>query len=148
MNRCKSKRGFFALRDCGEVASRPCGACGRLTCANHLSQSSGFSRCLDCEARIEAGAPIPGKAAAQQPLAATPVAKIASKKPEDETYDRAWAYRYRHRYYSTAAYAPVYWGSYYDSYYNDYDVRSFDRDVASHTRTESITEQGAGFADS
>ena len=116
MEHCRAKRGFFSLRDCGEMAVKQCALCGRPVCSMHLSPQSGFSRCLDCE----------GRASEQQVLDKNQQA------PADQPLDDpAWSYRYRDRYYSRSGYTPVYAGHYYDSYYDRYDTRSFDSGMAS-----------------
>jgi hypothetical protein len=103
-----AKRGFFSLRDCGEVAVRQCALCGRPMCSAHLSPQSGFTNCLDCEARQS-----------EQTVLGAPLA------------DPGWPYRYRNHYYSTSHYSPIYTGRDYDTYYDRYDTRSFDPDMAS-----------------
>ena len=108
MGSCMAKRGFFSLRDCGEMAVKQCALCGRPMCSAHLSPRSGFTNCLDCDARQSE--------------------RDALGQPAD---DPNWAYRYRDRYYSTSGYAPLYTGSRYDSYYDRYDTRSFDSNMAS-----------------
>jgi hypothetical protein len=103
-----AKRGFFSLRDCGEMAVKNCALCGRPMCSAHLSPRSGFVNCLDCDARQSE--------------------QTALGQPTD---DPNWTYRYRDRYYSSAGYAPIYAGTHYDSYYDRYDTRSFDSSMAS-----------------
>jgi hypothetical protein len=126
MEKCRAKRGFFSLRDCGEMAVQQCALCGRPVCAAHLSPQSGFTRCLDCEGRQAE------QTAAGQPLS-----------------DPTWSYRYRDRYYSSSRYAPIYTGSYYDSYYDRYDTRSFDSDMASRgPATAPEREGGTSWGDS
>src|SRR5258706_6746625 len=108
MERCRAKRGFFSLRDCGEMVVKQCALCGRPVCSMHLSPQSGFTNCLDCEGRQ--------------------AERTVTDRPLD---DPTWSYRYRDRYYSSSRYAPVYTGIYHDSYYDRYDTRSFDSDMAS-----------------
>jgi len=121
MERCRAKRGFFSLRDCGEMSVKQCALCGRPVCSPHLSPRSGFTRCLDCEGR-----------AVEKDVLATPAKKQEPAPPPDQPLsDPAWSYRYRDRYYSRSHYAPLYVGTYYDSYYDRYDTRSFDSGMAS-----------------
>src|SRR5262249_42006395 len=116
MERCRAKRGFFSLRDCGEMAVKQCALCGRPVCSMHLSPQSGFTNCLDCE----------GRQSENQAL------QNQQQAPQDQPLDDpTWSYRYRDRYYSRSGYAPVYTGRYYDSYYDRYDTRSFDSSMAS-----------------
>ncbi|HYS54727.1 MAG TPA: hypothetical protein VER58_13295 [Thermoanaerobaculia bacterium] len=137
MNTCKAKRGFFSLRDCGEPIVKQCALCGRPMCSRHLSPASGFTRCLDCDAR-QAEKQVLG--APQQP-AATPSAVNVN--------DPAWPYRYRSSYWRSRSYSPIYFGSYYDPYYNDYDFRSFDSDMARRgPSTAPEKADTAGFGDS
>lgn len=136
MERCRAKRGFFSLRDCGEAVVKQCALCGRPMCSRHLSPQSGYTRCLDCDARgVE-------KQTLDQKSQATQAAQASQ--PID---DPAWAYRYRDRYYERDRYAPVYVGTYYDHYYDRYDTRSFDSDMASRgpaTATERERDTGLG----
>ena len=76
---CKAKNGFFSLRDCGAPANNSCVDCKRAMCSLHLSPASGFTRCLDCEARNPTKDP-------QDPT--KPVV-------DDDAYDDpGWSYRY------------------------------------------------------
>lgn len=129
---CMCKRGFFALRDCGEPIAATCPACGRGICAAHLSPASGYSECLDCHARR----------ADQQ----TPPATTSDKSTSTGDSDSDWVYGYRDRYYHTG-YSPIYSGRYYDSYYDDYDTRTFDRTAASGPVDEGDKPE-ADFGDS
>jgi hypothetical protein len=135
METCKAKRGFFSLRDCGEPASKKCALCSRSMCTQHLSPGSGYSRCLDCDARsaekAAVGAPKGQKPPAEEPLT-----------------DPTWPYRYRSRYYRTSHYAPFYTGYYYDPYYNDYDLRSFDSRMASRGPAAAADHERTDFGDS
>lgn len=108
MGLCACKRGFFALRDCKELANKDCEECRRPVCTHHLSAQSGFSVCVECAARQRESTD-------------------RTQDPDlDETYDNDWSYSYRHDYYSHDNYHPIYWGSSHDPYYDSYDMRSFD----------------------
>lgn len=139
MERCRAKRGFFSLRDCGEMSVKQCALCGRPMCSHHLSPMSGFTRCLDCD----------GRAAEKEVVAQKSQKNVPKPPPEQPLNDPAWSHRYRDRYYSTAGYAPIYAGAYYDSYYDRYDTRSFDSDMASSgPSTATERERGTGIGDS
>lgn len=127
MTGCECKSGFFSLRDCEEPPSTSCAECGRMVCARHLSPASGFTRCLDCQARA---------AQAEQGQAPPP--------PGDPALDDEWTYGARHRYYSSG-YHPLYTGSRYHHYYDTYDTRSFDETDAGDV---DAGDGGAGFGDS
>ncbi len=130
MQTCRAKRGFFSLRDCGEMPVKQCALCGRPMCSPHLSPQSGFTRCLDCD----------GRAVEKQVLQ-----KDQPPPPPDQPItDPAWSYRYRDRYYSTAHYAPLYAGVYYDHYYDRYDTRSFDSGMASSGPSSSTWDDSPG----
>jgi hypothetical protein len=122
MEHCRAKRGFFSLRDCGEMAVKQCALCGRPVCSMHLSPQSGFTNCLDCEGRQS-------ERQALQPTQQQQQQQQAS--PDQPLTDPGWSYRYRNGYYSRSGYAPIYTGSHYDSYYDRYDTRSFDSNMAS-----------------
>lgn len=133
MTGCDCKSGFFSLRDCDGAPAGACSECGRAACTRHLSPASGFTRCLDCEARA-AQLPPEGKAA-------TPGAA-----GEDGALDDQWTYGARHRFYSSG-YHPLYTGSHYNRYYDSYDTRSFDESGGAESEVET-DEGGAGFGDS
>src|SRR5258706_5429683 len=120
MEHCRAKRGFFSLRDCGEMAVKQCALCGRPVCSMHLSSRSGFTNCLDCEGRQSENQVLQPKQQQQQQVP-----------PDQPLSDPGWSYRYRNGYYSRSGYAPIYAGHYYDSYYDRYDTRSFDSSMAS-----------------
>ncbi len=132
MERCQAKIGFFSLRDCPEAAVRKCVDCNRSMCPAHLSQQSGHTRCLDCE----------GKAAEAKGATGTP--------PMDRPLtDPGWAYRYRHRFYGAAGFAPIYFGTMYDPYYDDYDLRAFDSRMASRGPSRAVDrDRGTTSGDS
>jgi len=130
METCRARRGFFSLRDCGEMSVKQCALCGRPMCSQHLSPQSGFTRCLDCEGR-----------AVEKDVLAAP----EKTKPADQPLtDPAWANRYREGYYSRSGYAPIYTGSYYDSYYDRYDTRSFDSSMASSGPSSTLADNDSG----
>jgi len=136
METCRARRGFFSLRDCGEMAVRQCILCGRPMCSPHLSPQSGFTRCLDCEGR-----------AVEKDVLATPGYRKdpAPPPPADQPLtDPVWPHRYRERYYSRTGYAPFYAGSYHDSYYDRYDTRSFDSSMASSGPSSRMADDDAG----
>ena len=136
METCKAKRGFFSLRDCGEQAVKKCALCSRPMCSRHLSKESGFSRCLDCDARK-----------AEQKVVGTqpPRPDVAP----GAVNDPAWPYRYRSSYWRSSRYSPIYGGYYYDPYYNAYDYRSFDSDMARRgPSTAPEKAEKTGFGDS
>ena len=137
MEHCRAKRGFFSLRDCGEMAVKQCALCGRPVCSMHLSPQSGFTNCLDCE----------GRQSERQALQPTQQQQQAS--PDQPLTDPGWSYRYRNGYYSRSGYAPIYTGSHYDSYYDRYDTRSFDSSMASRGPSSSIdSDRSTGVGDS
>ena len=123
--RCRAKRGFFSLRDCGDPTNMSCVDCKRPMCSLHMSPGSGYTRCLDCEAR--------------KPVAETAV---------DDWSDPVTPYRYRRRYYRSHRYSPMYVGGYYDSYYNDYDYRTFDRDMRRDQSFAGDESSSTGLGDS
>ena len=57
--RCAIRRGFFALRPCGNPAIAACAQCGRPACAEHSSTPNGTTFCLECQARagVQQGTP-------------------------------------------------------------------------------------------
>jgi len=146
MDKCRARRGFFSLRDCGEMAAKQCAMCGRPVCSQHLSPQSGFSRCLDCEGRQEEQSAVNGGAAAKQQQQQ----QQQQTTPDQPLNDPAWSYRYRDRYYSRYGYAPIYAGYYHDTYYDRYDTRSFDSDMASRGPSSSALDDdgGTGLGDS
>ncbi len=155
MEKCRAKRGFFSLRDCGEMAVKQCVSCSRPMCAKHLSPASGFTRCLDCDARSAEKAALGAKQPQQpqppgQPLPPQPRGQpLPPPAQSDEALtDPTWPYRYRSRYYRSYSYSPFYFGSYYDPYYDDYDLRSFDSDMASRGPAAVPDESRTGFGDS
>lgn len=132
MEKCQAKIGFFSLRDCGENAVKHCATCNRAMCSMHLSPASGHMHCLDCEARAAEAKGVKGTPPADRPLT-----------------DPGFPYRYRTRYYGSSGYAPIYFGTFYDSYYDDYDLRSFDSDMASRgPAMAKERERGTGIGDS
>ena len=125
---CSVKRGFFMLRPCGNSASAQCSECQRAICGEHISALEGRMVCVECKAR---------KTEANR-----------SRQPVDyDPYDRNWAYSYRHGYYSSYGYHPIWWGSYYGGYHDDYDVRSFTPEKAQPADLEQ-EESGPELLDS
>jgi hypothetical protein len=129
---CQCKRGFFALRDCGEPAASTCGTCHRRVCAPHLSPASGFTQCLDCAGRAE-----PSSESQSQ----------SQSQAQESTFDDDWVYGYRDRYYR-GGYGPVYTGRDYHHYYDSYDTRSFDSGASDTPPDEDADETATGFGDS
>jgi hypothetical protein len=107
IHRCQCRRGFFALRPCDAAAAHTCGTCRREVCDEHWSPAPP-GLCLDCAAR-------------------------ANERYAAGDYDPYWTHSYRHYYYTTTGYRPIYYGPDVDPYYNDYDVRAFDRTDAAPT---------------
>jgi hypothetical protein len=126
MSACQCKSGFFALRDCGEVGVGNCSQCQRAMCARHSAPDSGFTLCLDCQARSGQG---------------------RTSTERDDGYDDQWAHGYRHRYYS-AGYTPIYTGHRSHGYYDQYDTRSFDQRHANAGELGDDDSTSAGFGDS
>jgi len=140
MEHCRAKRGFFSLRDCGEMAVKQCALCGRPVCSMHLSPRSGFTNCLDCDGRQAEND------ALHQNQQQQPNQQQQQATPDQPLDDPGWTYRYRDRYYSRSGYAPVYMGSHYDSYYDRYDTRSFDSSMASSGPASRNWDDSAGSA--
>jgi len=51
---CAIQRGFFVLRDCGELALQSCHICSRPVCQEHARLEGTMLRCLECLARAQA----------------------------------------------------------------------------------------------
>ena len=120
MAKCRIKRGFFLLRDCGLAATRTCEACGRRACDEHSAVARGFDLCTDCHAR--------------------------QLQEEPEVDAPGWSERLRDRYYRSTGYAPFYVAHHPDAYYDAYDVRAFDRDMLEAPEVDIDAE--GGFFDS
>ena len=118
-NTCMCKRGFFVLRDCGQIAERACERCARPTCHEHLSPRLGMRVCVECAAREIEGRP-------------------------DDLYDNDWLYSYRRQYYTRDDYSPIYLGPSPGSYYDDYDFRSFDSTAEGEPVEGDFGGAGAG----
>ena len=103
MAQCGVKRGFLVLRDCGTKTNSQCANCKRPVCGEHFRARSGSGYCIECYAKD-------GKADA------------------DDVQSGDYAYAYRHRYYTSAHYRPIYFSTHRDHYYDDYDARGFDRE--------------------
>jgi hypothetical protein len=124
MTSCQCKAGFFALRDCENLAIGQCAVCGRFICGLHSAPDSVMTTCRDCRARQ-----------AQEPSGTT---------GDSETYDDRWAYSYRDRYYG-AGYSPPYAGSHHRHRYDNQDAQSF---VGREGEFEDDDDPQAGFGDS
>ena len=122
MATCAARTGFLTLHDCGSPSTGVCSVCNRPMCGTHLSARSGYTQCLDCYARANAGAKDTGE------------------------YDSEWAYGYRRNYYS--GYSPLYFGHSRDTYYDDYDVRSFDDDLNGGAVVDDDERDAGSFGDS
>lgn len=93
---CMAKTGLLFLRDCGNLMSRFCKACGRPICSEHSIPSDQGMVCPECAASGDTPQNEPGARFAQQ----------------------------RGGYYSRYGYSPYYYG--YSHYYSDQDYRTFD----------------------
>lgn len=100
---CQIKRGFFVLRDCAQPAIGECSSCGRAICRECRAPTMSTTLCVDCYGRQQ------------------------NNDDDMDWFTGHSIYGYRHGYYTSHAYAPVYFGGYHDSYYDEYDVRSFER---------------------
>jgi len=148
MSMCAVKRGFVALRDCGNEAKDSCADCSRDICAEHTRVEGTAILCIECFAkRQQAIADAAAKEAnrGKFSLGDSKKAKgfISSPKNDDWT-DTSWAYTYRTHYYSLFGYNPLFWG-HHQPYYDSYDVRSFDE---YEEGAPSEDESAAGFYDS
>lgn len=126
MAACAVKRGIIALRDCGAEGVNICAECGRPACAEHTRIQSGDVLCVECYARREQAAIAEAKGKSGTSGGAKTKYPGRSGTDNDEWDDLSYPFGYRHHYYSSYGYSPIYIGDYYDSYYDDYDVRSFD----------------------
>lgn len=99
LHRCQCARGFFVLRPCDADAPHTCARCARQVCHQHWSTKVTPPACHECVARIDEDRAIDG-----------------------DDFDSAWFHRYRHRYYTTSHYRPIYDGGPIDPYYNRYDA--------------------------
>jgi len=79
---CEIKRGFFVLRDCGQVASHVCHICSRAVCEEHTRLEGATLCCLECLARDQ------------------------EDSEESEAYDWEWVYYYRQSYEADADTTP------------------------------------------
>jgi len=133
MSGCQCKSGFFALRDCQGPVVTQCPTCRRAICARHSTVAAGSTQCLDCWAKGQKQPPRdPGAVGA------------------DPELDQQWTYGYRHRYYSSGGYMPIYTGHRHGTYYDSYDTRSFAPGVAVGAAVGDDLEHDdrAGFGDS
>ncbi len=151
MSRCAVKRGFVALRDCGNEATGTCADCARPICVEHTRTESAAILCVECfagRARKQAEEQARGANRGTFSLGDGTKAKGVVSRPQnpqnDDWADTSWAYNYRTYYYNHYSYSPLFWG-HYNSYYDSYDVRSFDESTEGST---SDDESAAGFYDS
>jgi hypothetical protein len=121
VTQCQCKAGFFALRDCGNMAMGQCVECTRWICPLHSAPDSVMSTCRDCKARRDQASGTTGGG---------------------DTYDDHWAHSYRDRYYGSG-YAPVHSGSLH--HYDNQDAQSF---VERDGEIEDSDDPQAGFGDS
>ena len=105
MSACAVRRGFFILRDCGEPSVYTCNECGRSMCAEHTIQEGGQTFCVECSTRHAGSAPDGAFAASLL----------------------AWPLLFRHYFYGSSNYNPIYRGNRLDNYYDMYDLRSFSK---------------------
>ena len=117
--RCAVRRGFFVLRGCDHAAVATCATCARPVCAEHAVASNGALRCLECQARF------------------------AEQSGEPLWQNRASAFAYRERYYSS--HTPIHWGTS-GTVYNDSDFQPFDSDPA--MPDHDVEDGGGGFYES
>lgn len=108
------KRGFFFLRPCDHPAHQQCTICGGHFCAEHLRIRPGRNEpaCLDCLGKEM-----------QRPV-------NKDRDYDDDLYEPAWCYGYRHSYYAGNNYRPWLFGRHQGK--NDFDgheVRVFDNEV-------------------
>ncbi|HET6148927.1 MAG TPA: hypothetical protein VFH68_15425 [Polyangia bacterium] len=102
LHRCQCTRGFFTLRPCAADAPLVCPHCQRRICAEHWRAGSVPPCCVECAARAEEARSL------------------------DDDYDSYWFHSYRHGYYRSHGYRPIYVGTQVDPYYDQYDARGFD----------------------
>ncbi len=119
MVKCKVKKGLFVLSDCKRGAKHQCSQCARAVCERHaVAPDQGRDwLCADCYAKLA----------------------------QDEDVQDS-VYTYRRSYYRSTHFHPIYTGVYYDSYYDEYDLRSFDQDMANQGEFEE--DRDADFFDS
>jgi len=104
--KCRIKRGFLVLRECGKRSVSRCNECMRQMCELHRS---------DMDDRICVECSVKRKQATQ-----------GSDFEDVSWHQRDAPFAYRRCYYEQHSYRPFYAAAYYDSYYDDYDVRGFD----------------------
>jgi hypothetical protein len=146
MPACAVKRGIIALRDCGAEGVNVCTECGRPACAEHTRIQSGSVLCVECYARREQAASAAAKGGSGTSRAAKTKYPSSSGTDNEAWDDLSFPFTYRHHYYSSYDYSPIYYGSYYDSYYDDYDVRSFDS--TAQADLDADAPDAGGFYDS
>jgi hypothetical protein len=156
MSKCAVKRGFVALRDCGNQASDTCSVCARPVCQEHMKIQATNIFCVECYARQASADAAAKDATGFKALGKTSGGGAkgvkggggARSRPSEEEAlnDPAYPYYYRDHYYSTYHYSPFWYSGYHDHYYDSYDVRSFDNTG----RDPSVDDDSAadGFYDS
>ena len=102
LHRCQCTRGFFTLRPCAADAPQTCPHCQRRICAEHWLARAVPPCCVECAARADEARSI------------------------DDNYSPLWFHSYRHSYYTSSGYRPIYLGTQIGAYYDPYDVRGFD----------------------
>ena len=117
---CMARRGFLSLSACGAPATRPCSACGLMTCPDHLSPSSGFNQCLSC-ANTGQRETVENSAGEQDP---------------DATYRR------RNSYYADRGYSPS------STRFDRNDSRAFETSAAAGGLAAADDDAHPGFGDS
>lgn len=130
LKRCQCTRGFFTLRPCDRQAPHTCPTCQRTICDDHWSMSSGTPVCVECAARAD-----------------------ERQGAADDRFDSLWFHRYRHSYYSSHHYRPLYVGLTPDPYYDQYDFRAFTPKAAAagdagQDDGDGDGGSGGGFGDS
>ena len=126
LHRCQCTRGFFVLRACDAEAPHLCPRCARRVCDQHWSAKQTPPACLECLARADQQRAIDG-----------------------DDFDSLWFHRYRHRYYTSTHYRPLFLTSVIDPYYNDYDARLLDAAASAGDQDDDAGDDDArGLGDS
>jgi hypothetical protein len=148
---CAVRRGFFVLRDCGEPPVGICSQCQRSVCLAHSAGAAtgliGSALAGDSALRAAADSLVCLECQSRQIAMTDPTRRSSWRDTSGSDY-----YSYRHGYYSTYGYNPIYTGSRQDDYYDDYDIRSFDQDSqaapAEQDSSDVDSEGPADFVDS